>query len=185
MEFTVCGFGGVRCRANMPHIGQSRPDSGLGFQGKSLNSVKLVPVRDEGLPGWTQRIPQWPTRPSGMPVASPTPREAHLRHSTRLSVKQSVVFTKGKRQPFVQWRSFEQHAASTRHAPACAVRMSTFLLEAQKSTTSDRSVRKIQGRQTLLPHRARPISVSPNVSTHRGTPQAHRRHVTQKSADGH
>ena len=31
--------------------------------------------------------------------------------------------------------SSEQHAASARHAPACAVGMSTFLLEARKSTS--------------------------------------------------
>ena len=34
-----------RCRANMAHVRQSRPDSGLGFQVKFLNPFKLLPSR--------------------------------------------------------------------------------------------------------------------------------------------
>ena len=33
----------VRCRANMAHIRQSRPDSGLGFQAKVLKTFRDVP----------------------------------------------------------------------------------------------------------------------------------------------
>ena len=34
---------GRRCRANMAHMRQSRPDSGLGFQVKVLQTFKVVP----------------------------------------------------------------------------------------------------------------------------------------------
>ena len=34
---------GYRCRANMAHIRQSRPDSGLGFQVKILTPFHVVP----------------------------------------------------------------------------------------------------------------------------------------------
>ena len=44
---SVVGFSlPLRCRANMAHTGQSRPDSGLGFQKKVLNGLgfrKKVP----------------------------------------------------------------------------------------------------------------------------------------------
>jgi len=33
----------TRCRANMAHVRQSRPDSGLGFQVKVLKPFKVVP----------------------------------------------------------------------------------------------------------------------------------------------
>ena len=33
----------LRCPANMAHIRQSRPDSGLGFQVKVLKTLKVVP----------------------------------------------------------------------------------------------------------------------------------------------
>ena len=33
----------ARCRANMPHISQSWPHSGLGFQGKVLKTLPVVP----------------------------------------------------------------------------------------------------------------------------------------------
>ena len=33
----------VRCQVNMAHITQSRPDSGLGFQAKKLDTVSVVP----------------------------------------------------------------------------------------------------------------------------------------------
>ena len=36
-----------RCRANLAHIRQSRPDSGIGFQ---VNSFKLFPLRSEAVP---------------------------------------------------------------------------------------------------------------------------------------
>jgi len=39
----------VRFRASMAHISQSRPDSGLGFQGK-LKPFKLFPLRSEAEP---------------------------------------------------------------------------------------------------------------------------------------
>jgi len=35
-----------RCRANMPHIRQTRPDSGLAFQEKSLKPFKLPPLSE-------------------------------------------------------------------------------------------------------------------------------------------
>ena len=36
-----------RCRENMARVRQSRPDSGLGFQTKSLYTFKVFPVRSE------------------------------------------------------------------------------------------------------------------------------------------
>ena len=33
----------LRCRANMPHVRQSRPDSGLGVQAKVLEPFSVVP----------------------------------------------------------------------------------------------------------------------------------------------
>ena len=40
-----------RCRANMAHIRQSRPDSGLGFQVIVLKPFKLLPLRSEAVVG--------------------------------------------------------------------------------------------------------------------------------------
>ena len=39
-------FGIARCRANMAHVGQSRPDSGLGFE---INVLKMLLVVDLGV----------------------------------------------------------------------------------------------------------------------------------------
>jgi len=33
----------TRCRANMAHVTQSRPDSGLGFQAQVLKTFQVVP----------------------------------------------------------------------------------------------------------------------------------------------
>jgi len=41
------GFPTGRCRANMAHIRQSRPYSGLGFQVKSCELFELFPLRSE------------------------------------------------------------------------------------------------------------------------------------------
>jgi len=41
---SVCWvYGDARCRANMAHIRQSRPDSGLGFQTKVIVTFEVVP----------------------------------------------------------------------------------------------------------------------------------------------
>ena len=37
------GVSFIRCRANMEHIRQSRPDSGLGFQVKVRKTFQVVP----------------------------------------------------------------------------------------------------------------------------------------------
>ena len=36
-----------RCRANMAHMRQSRPDSGVGFHARVLGKIKLLPLRQE------------------------------------------------------------------------------------------------------------------------------------------
>ena len=40
---------GIRCRANMAHTRQSRPDYGLGVQVEVLRTFKLFPFRSEAV----------------------------------------------------------------------------------------------------------------------------------------
>ena len=48
---TVQGYERSRCRENMAHIRQSRPDYGLGFQGKVLKPSQDVPSSLGGFEG--------------------------------------------------------------------------------------------------------------------------------------
>ena len=46
-----------RCPADMAHIRQPRPDSGLGFQVKFLKTFQVFPLRSEAVGVWGLAIP--------------------------------------------------------------------------------------------------------------------------------
>ena len=52
----------IKVRANMAHLRQTRPDSGLGFQVQARTTFEVVPfllyvVNCSEFPGWTWRAP--------------------------------------------------------------------------------------------------------------------------------
>jgi len=57
----------VRCRAKMAHTRQSRPDPGLGFQVKVLETFKLFPLRSEAVSTVSGDLKPMPGEPAFPP----------------------------------------------------------------------------------------------------------------------
>jgi hypothetical protein len=100
-----------RSRANMAHIRQSRPDSGLGFQVKVLKLFKGVPSllrragvllpeegclnfeKHDGSPGCTRTSQTGPPKPLDCQMCATFARQRHIDNDGRPTAQEQSPFT--------------------------------------------------------------------------------------------
>jgi hypothetical protein len=83
----------ARCRANMAHIGQSRPGSGLGVQVKGVNMFKLFSLRSEHIPVFPSSLGSSVMTSCSNPQPHNLFHEPQLLHRNVQSFGGGLVFT--------------------------------------------------------------------------------------------
>jgi hypothetical protein len=86
-----------RCRANMVHVCQSRPDSGLGFQAKVSNTFKVFPLRSQAVLMLLDcRPPRKTSQTTGWTTNLPLPRKSAGDVTIIVSAKALILIFAGQ-----------------------------------------------------------------------------------------